>query len=362
MKFFVLPDSFKGSISSSEFCEIAKNALSKKPDDEVLTYPICDGGEGSVECLVKIFDGKTFSSKVTDGNLLKRNAVYGYCSDKAFVSVAESSGLAKTMIKDPFVTTTYGMGEQILHAKHLGKKKIVLCLGGSSTNDGGAGLVKALGGKFFNKSGEDFLPTGGTLKEIDSVDLSDFYKNIEGMEFTALCDVTNPLLGPNGCTYVYAPQKGAKTAEKLSELEDNMRVFAEKTAFLGADPTTPGAGAAGGLGDCVIAFLKGKLVRGIDFILDSIDFEKIAASSDVIITGEGKYDASTAYGKAVRGIQDRAERVGKKVYVFCGKNDSADKVFVRELNDPALSLQENMKNTAENLSKAFDAFYNEIHK
>lgn len=361
MKFLVLPDSFKGSISSSDFCEIAQKTLRKKPDDEVLSYPICDGGEGSVECLIQIFNGKTFSSKVTDGNLLKKTALYGYCADKAFISVAESSGLAKTMIKDPFVTTTCGMGEQILQAKHLGKKKIVLCLGGSSTNDGGAGLVKALGGKFYNNAGEEFLPTGGTLKEIATIDLTEFYKNIEGMEFTALCDVTNPLLGPNGCTYVYAPQKGAKTAEKLAELEENMRIFAERTSFLGADPMTPGAGAAGGLGYCVIAFLKGKLVRGIDFILDSIDFENKAASSDVIITGEGKYDASTAYGKAVRGIQTRAERVGKKVYVFCGKNDSSDTAFVRELNDPALTLQENMQNTAQNLKKCLDEFYKEIN-
>ncbi len=356
MKFLVIPDSFKGSISSTEFCEIAKKSLRIDASDEIECYPICDGGEGSVDCLTKIFDGKVVTAPATDGNLFKRKAIYGYDKEKAFISVAETSGLAKTLIKDPFVTTTMGMGEQILQAKHLGKKKFILCLGGSSTNDGGAGLVYALGGKFLNDRGETFLPTGGNLSEISSIDLTDFYKNIDGSEFIAMCDVVNPLLGENGCTYVYAPQKGAKKPEERDKLEHNMKVFAEKTAFLGVDPFTPGAGAAGGLGYCVLAFLKGKIVRGIDFILDAIDFKTKAMSSDAIITGEGKYDASTSYGKAVRGIMDRASELGKDVYVFCGKNDVPGDKRVRELNDPDMSLQDNMRMTAEHLKTALEQF------
>lgn len=360
MKYLVIPDSFKGSVSSVDFCEIAKKALTRFPDDEVDCYPICDGGEGSVECLVKIFGGSVLSAPITDGNLFKKKAVYGFDGEKAFVSVAESSGLAKTLIKDPFVTTTMGMGEQILQAKHLGKKKIVLCLGGSSTNDGGAGLVYALGGKFFNEHGESFLPTGGTLKDIRSIDLDDFYKNVEGIDFTALCDVTNPLLGANGCSYVYAPQKGAKKTSEQEILEQNMQHFAKVTSFLGVDPMTPGAGAAGGLGYCVLAFLKGKLVRGIDYILDSIDFEKKAENVDAIITGEGKFDRSTSFGKAVRGIIDRAERLNKNVYVFCGKNDVPEAKNVFEINDPTLSLDENIASTKSHLESALKKFAESI--
>lgn len=356
MKFLVIPDSFKGSISSKEFCEIAKKALRSDANDEVECYPICDGGEGSIDCLTEIFNGKTVSAPVTDGNLFKRKAIYGYDKTKAFISVAESSGLAKTLIKDPFVTTTMGMGEQILQAKHLGKKEFILCLGGSSTNDGGAGLVYALGGKFINANGEIFLPTGGNLSEIASIDLTDFYKNIEGLKFTAMCDVTNPLLGKNGCSYVYAPQKGAKKTDEVAKLEQNMQDFAKATAFLGIDPSTPGAGAAGGLGYCVLAFLKGKLIRGIDYILDSIDFKTKASASDAIITGEGKYDASTSYGKAIRGIMDKAKEVGKNVYVFCGKNEVPDDDRVHELNDPHLTLQDNMNLTAEHLESALKQF------
>ncbi len=356
MKFLVIPDSFKGSISSEEFCEIAKRSLRSDENDEVECYPICDGGEGSIDCLTKIFDGKIVAAPATDGNLLKRKAIYGYDKTKAFIAVAETSGLAKTLIKDPFVTTTMGMGEQILQARHLGKKEIILCLGGSSTNDGGAGLVYALGGKFYNHNGENFLPTGGNLSEIFSIDLTDFYKNIAGLHFTAMCDVTNPLLGENGCSYVYAPQKGAKNANEVTRLEQNMKDFAQKTSFLGIDPSTPGTGAAGGLGYCVLAFLKGKLIRGIDYILDSINFKTKAASSDAIITGEGKYDASTSYGKAVRGIMDRAKAVGKNVYVFCGKNEVPDDKRVHELNDPLLSLQDNMDMTARHLETALKQF------
>ncbi len=356
MKIIVLPDSFKGTLSSEEFCKIAEKIIPSALAAEVIAFPVCDGGEGSVDCLVKLTNGKTISTKVTDGNLFKKNALLGYGGDTAFIAVSESSGLPQTLIKDPGITTTKGMGEQILQAKHLGKKKIVLGLGGSSTNDGGAGLVCALGGKFFDKDGTEFLPTGETLCKIEKIDLTEFNKNIEGMEFVGMCDVKNPLLGISGCTYVYAPQKGAKKKERLDELEDNMKHFASVSSFLGVDPMTPGTGAAGGLGYCVLAFLKGKLISGIDYILDKIDFEKIAADADYVFTGEGKFDPTSLSGKVVSGIKKRAEKLGAKIVVFCGAGTPQEGYIVKPINDPTLSLAENMQKTAENLEKTIKDF------
>ncbi len=351
MRILVLPDSFKGSLSAIDFCGIAKRVIENNLGASVECYPICDGGEGSVDCLNTIFNGKTFTSKVTDGNLFKRTAKFGYDDKHAFIAVSETSGLPQTMIKDPGITTTVGMGEQILQAKHLGKKDIVLCLGGSSTNDGGAGLVYALGGRFYDKDGNSFLPTGDTLGNVVSIDLKDFNKAIEGMTFTALSDVTNPLLGPNGCSYVFSPQKGAKTQAQVDRLEYNMAQYATVTGFLGAEPSSPGAGAAGGLGYCVLAFLKGKIVSGIDFILNAIEFEKKVAAADIIITGEGKFDTTSLSGKVVSGIINRTPK-DKRIFVLCGQGDPNDKVTVVPINDHNLSLSENMMNTKTNLENA----------
>ena len=356
MKYIILPDSFKGSLTAIKFCKIAEEIISASENTVVDAYPICDGGEGSIDCLTALFHGKKLTTKATDGNLFIKNATYGYSDEYAFIAVSETSGLPQTLIKDPAVTTTVGMGEQILQAKHLGKKKIILCLGGSSTNDGGAGLVHALGGKFINKDGVPFLPTGGTLREIEKIELNDFYQNIEGMDFIALCDVDNPLLGPNGCSYTFAPQKGAKTQKQLNFLEDNMKYFAEKTAFLNVDSSEKGAGAAGGLGYCVLSFLKGKIISGIDFILDKIDFDSVAKDADYIITGEGKFDQTSLHGKVVSGVLSRAERMHKNVVVFCGDGMESSHCRVVAINDPGQPLDINIKNTESNLRKAIGAF------
>ncbi len=361
MHFLVVPDSFKGSLSAFDFCKIAKEVLSERfPSATFSTYPAFDGGEGSVETIAYLTGAQTLTTTITDGNFFQKKGTYAFGKDTAYIAVANSSGLPDTLIKDPFYTTTFGMGEQILQAKHIGKKNFVLCLGGSSTNDGGAGLVSALGGKFLRRNGESFVPTGGTLAEIDSLDLTDFIKNIEGLTFTALCDVKNPLLGENGCSFVFAPQKGAKTPEKQRILEENMQHFAEKTAFLGCSPEWEGTGAAGGLGYCVLAFLKGKLLSGSQYFLDLIHFTEECEKADYILTGEGKFDKTSSMGKLIGTVLSAVRKENKKINVFCGKNASEslpngiEGIF--ECNDSSLTLAENMEKTEEHFRKALQIF------
>ncbi len=368
MKFLIMPDTFKGSIENIDFCFVAEKVLKNHfPDAECLSYPIADGGEGSIECIVRLLGGHLLPTKVTDGNFFKKTVAYGFSGDTAYIAVANSSGLPSTLIKDPLVTTTYGLGEHILHAKNLGKKKIVISLGGSSTNDGGAGMLAALGVRFLNADGEKFIPTGGTLKNIHKIEIEDFLKNIDGLTFTALCDVKNPLLGPNGCSYVFAPQKGAKTKEITDILENNMRHYASATSFLGVDPSDPGNGAAGGLGYAVKAFLKGNLISGIDYILDMIRFENIAADADYILTGEGCFDLTSLNGKVVGGIAARAQKTGKKITVFCGRNnypsnasypENIQKVY--EISDRSLPIETQLATADKNLEKSLDGFCREL--
>lgn len=364
MNFLVVPDSFKGSMTGEEFCAIARKVLCQNENNLVASCPIADGGEGSVECLMNAIDGVLVGGKAADGNLFKKNATYGVKDDSAYIAIANTSGLPQTVIKNPLYTSTYGMGEQIKQALNLGKKNIYLFLGGSSTNDCGAGMLAALGCKFFDENGEQFIPVGGTLGKIASIDDAEMRKSIEGVRFTALCDVKNPLLGKNGCSYVFAPQKGAK-GDDLSTLEENMRLFYEKTKYLRVDQNFDGAGAAGGTGYCIKAFLGGNIVSGIDYFLDACGFDDAAKDADFIISGEGKFDRTSLNGKAVGGIVARARKLGKEVVVFCGVSDIEGELpcgvkSIYRINDASLSVEENMKATKNNFEKAISKFLREV--
>lgn len=351
MRFLIAPDGFKGGMSSSEFCSAAKYSLEKR-GYETYCLPLTDGGDGFVSTFTDILGGDTLVCRVTDPNFFIKNARYGVKGDTAIIGAAECCGLAKTMIKNPLYATSYGLGEAVDLAKKLNKKKIVIGLGGSATNDGGAGVVCALGGRFFDKNGEEFTPVGNTLKDIERIDLTDFDEKIAGMEFTVLADVKNPLLGKDGCSYRYAMQKGAKE-EELAELEENMKHFAEKTAFLNVSPDFPGAGAAGGLGYCFKAFFKAEIVSGAEYALDESGFDEKLSRCDAVITGEGKFDDTSFEGKICSAVIDRAKRAGKKVYVMCGLN-ATDRRDVIEINDRQASLADNIRHSAENLQKVLE--------
>ncbi len=362
MRYLVMSDSFKGSMTAKTVCEtVRERILSHDPSSEVTVFPAFDGGEGSAEYLTGIYGGKMVSVRAANATGRRVPSNFGMKDKTAFLAVADTSGLPGARIRNPFVTTTRGLGDQILEAIRLGAEHIVIGLGGSSTNDGGAGAASALGAVFCDENGDPFVPVGGTLGKIASVDVTELKKKIAGVRFTALCDVTNPLTGENGCSFVYAKQKGARSRKKRAELDGYMKRYADVTAFLGVSPDTPGAGAAGGLGYFVRAFLGGELVSGADFFLNAIDFDKRVKNADVVISGEGKFDGTSSQGKICGKIIGRAGAAGKPTVVFCGAAENAeapDGTTVVTINDPSLPLAENLARSRENLSRAVDRWLN----
>lgn len=353
MKFLVAPDSFKGGMKSTRFCAIAEQKLQEYGHDAACV-PMTDGGEGCTEIITAVMGGRLLECKATDANFFRRSCRYGLFGDTAVTAVSECAYIADTLIKNPLFTTTYGLGEIIGLARSLNRKKIVVGLGGSATNDGGAGLICALGGRFFDAGGASFVPVGGTLKNIASADLTDFYRNIEGMSFIVLADVDNPLLGERGCSRVFAPQKGARGAD-IEEAETNMQCFAAQTAFLNTDPNFPGAGAAGGLGYCFKAFFGAEIISGADYLFAITGFDKLLGECGAAITGEGKYDRTSDMGKICSRVSEKAALAGKRTYIFCGERET-ERDGVYEINRRGLGLEDNIARSEEHLALAFDEF------
>ena len=365
MKFLIAPDSFKGGLSNTEFCNIAARVLSGY-GQECRLFPLSDGGDGFLTTYVSVFGGTVSECKVSDANFLKRFARYAFDGEKGVCAVSECASLANTMIKNPLFTTTFGLGEIIRLLLKLGKKEIIVGLGGSATNDGGAGMLSALGVKFYDGDGQAFVPVGNTLKNIKAIDVSDFRKSVEGRIFRVLTDVKNPLTGEEGCSRIFAPQKGA-SAQDVEELETNMLHYVTQTAFTGVDPNFEGAGAAGGLGYCFKAFFDAEIVSGAEYFTSTEDFEKAFEECDVVISGEGRFDEtggdSYRAGKICPKVISDAIRAGKKAAVFCGEKSEGFKfgeAEIVEINDRTISLKENIALCGEHLEKALRAFAEKI--
>ena len=362
MKILIAPDSFKGSLSAVRFCEIAEKTIkSILPDAEIDCMPVADGGEGTLECLQSAMDCKIVKCFVQNSLYEEEVSLVGFIDNgkTAIIEAAQSNGLPQIKGREnPEETSTYGVGQLVAFACDLGAKKIILTLGGSSTNDCGLGLLAALGGCFYNKDGVSFVPTGGTLTEVQEIDLSMMYPRLQGASFEALCDVYNPLYGENGCSAVFGPQKGADP-EMVKRLDEGCRHISKlfnkmRTTDFALEK---GAGAAGGLGFCVLAGLNGKLKSGIDTILSLCEFEKRSSDCDLIITGEGSFDRQSAMGKTIGGIIKRAGKV--PVVVFCGKSDGSDVDGIKDVVEisKGLELEEAIKNTEQNLEKAIKEYF-----
>lgn len=362
MKILIAPDSFKGSLSAVRFCEIAEKTIkSILPDAEIDCMPVADGGEGTLECLQSAMDCKIVKCFVQNSLYEEEVSLVGFIDNgkTAIIEAAQSNGLPQIKGREnPEETSTYGVGQLVAFACDLGAKKIILTLGGSSTNDCGLGLLAALGGCFYNKDGVSFVPTGGTLTEVQEIDLSMMYPRLQGASFEALCDVDNPLYGENGCSAVFGPQKGADP-EMVKRLDEGCRHISKlfnkmRTTDFALEK---GAGAAGGLGFCVLAGLNGKLKSGIDTILSLCEFEKRSSDCDLIITGEGSFDRQSAMGKTVGGIIKRAGKV--PVVVFCGKSDGSAVDGIKDVVEisKGLELEEAIKNTEQNLEKAIKEYF-----
>ncbi|GAB6521955.1 glycerate kinase [Bacillus cereus] len=328
MKVVIASDSYKESLKAIEVCEaIERGFRAIFPNAKYVKIPIGDGGEGTVESLVDATGGRIISISVTGPLRESVQAFYGVSKDKktAFIEMAAASGLQHVPVekRNPLITTTKGTGELILHALNQGAEYIILGLGGSATNDGGAGMLAALGVRFINDKGEVIDPSGGTLHSIVAIDFSQMEPRLKGIKIEAACDVDNPLFGMQGASFVFGRQKGANV-EMMKELDENLKHYANiLKRYVSSDVSEiPGAGAAGGMGAAVISVLKGDLRRGIEIVLDYTNFDKHIEDADLIITGEGRIDEQTAYGKAPVGVAGRAKRFSVPVIAIGGSVSS----------------------------------------
>lgn len=367
-----MSDTFKGTLTSCEIGEIAKEVILKIfPGCEIVTVPIADGGEGTVECFMAALHTPPVSVEVQGPYGETVEAVYTRTGAKAVIEMSSAAGLplvGKHM--DPKVTSTYGVGQIIRHAVEHGCREILLGLGGSATNDGGCGCAAALGVNFYNAGGARFIPVGGTLDQIRRIDLEPCHRLLEGVKITAMCDIKNPLFGPLGAAYIYGPQKGADQ-ETVLLLDEQLRCLDRQIQQnLGSSiALLPGAGAAGGMGAGCVAFLGAELVSGIDAILNLVDFDSCLDGADLIITGEGRIDAQSVNGKVLQGILNRTRTRDIPLIAVVGNiSESAASAYemgvtaMFTINREALDLEksagksrENYKSTLEDILRLIKA-------
>ncbi len=326
-KIIIAPDSFKGTLSAREICDTAREAiLSILPAARVECLPLADGGEGSAEIMTDALGGEMIPVEVAGPFGDPVDARYGRAGETAIIEMAQAAGLSRCEKKDVMNAGSFGVGQMILHAAHHGARRVILCLGGSATNDGGCGMAAATGVRFFDKTGASFVPTGGTLEQISRIDAREMDPAVQAMSFTVMSDVKNPLFGENGAAYVFAPQKGADAAQ-VEALDRGLRHFADvarrDTGFDIA--ALPGSGAAGGMGGGSVVFFNAVIRSGIDTVLDALRFEERAKDADLILTGEGKMDEQTMGGKAVSGVLRR--RGNTPVIAVVGGYEGDERVF-----------------------------------
>lgn len=356
MKFVIAPDSFKGSISAQDACAAIKRAIEEIiPSASVICKPIADGGEGTLDALIPT--KRQIRLSATGPMFKPVSAQYGNIGDVAIIEMAAAAGLTLVPESDRNAgnTTTYGVGEIITDAISNGYRRIMLTVGGSATNDGGCGMLAALGARFTDMNCEEFIPTGNTLYNISRIDLSDVKKEAFDCEFIIATDVKNPLLGENGATYVYAPQKGA-APEELDYMEKGMAHYAQLLTAMSKRNVAEidGCGAGGGLSAPLLAFFNARIQSGIDTVLDITDFDSALTDADAVITGEGKIDCQSLYGKAISGVAKRANEKGISVYCFVGcVGDDIDKLKSMGITDifDILSIADSSEDAIQNAHK-----------
>lgn len=324
MKVVIAIDSLKGSLSSMEAGTAIKDGiLAAKPDAKVIVKPLADGGEGTTDALIEGMNGERIDLTVTGPMHTPVDAYYGYLKDTntAVMEMASAAGitLVPDSEKNPLLATSYGVGEMINDAIQRGCRNFIIGIGGSVTNDGGIGMLKALGVRFLDENGEDAGEGGQALAKVARIDVSGMNPLLKECHIQVACDVNNPLCGENGSTYVYGPQKGV-TEDMKKTLDEAMAHFARVTSETLENDymNTPGAGAAGGLGYAFLAYTGAALTPGIELILDAVGLEEELSGADVVVTGEGRLDFQTAMGKAPVGVARLAKKYNAKVIAFAG--------------------------------------------
>lgn len=364
MKIVVAPDSFKGSLSASEVAECIGAGI-RKADPEIIirTIPIADGGEGTVETMLKAAGGGIIEVVVTGPLGVRLNSFFGVLKDSstAVIEIAAAAGLGLVPDdkRNPLLTTTYGVGELILEAVNRGCRKIIVGLGGSATNDGGLGMAQALGVVFYDKDGAKIGPGGQFLEKVDSIRMDNMDPRLKDIEIIGACDVKNPFYGPEGAAHVFAPQKGADK-DMVRMLDEGLEYFAETVAReVGIKvQDVPGSGAAGGMAGGLLAFTGAVLKPGIEIVSEVCNLEKEIADADLVITGEGRTDAQTAYGKVPAGVAAVAQKYNVPVVCLSGGlADGFEEIYNHGITaafsciNNAMTLEEAMAGAAEMLTQ-----------
>ena len=333
MRFLFASDSFKGSLSSEKIIELLKESAENVfPGCETRGVPIADGGEGTVDAVIAVTKGEKRVIEVHGPLMENVESSYGiFHGDCAIIELAAASGLPMVSPekRNPLNTTTYGTGELIRDALDQGYQKISIAIGGSATNDGGMGAMRALGIRFLDAEGKELEGRGSDLAKVVDIDSTNLHSAVAEAEFTVMCDVNNPLTGPKGATYTFGKQKGG-TPEILDELEMGMKNYAmviQKKFGINVD-SIAGAGAAGGLGVALCVFLNAEMKSGIETVLDLIDFDGLLEETDLVVTGEGQIDWQSAFGKVPSGIGQRCQAKGiPAVAVVGGMGSGAEKIY-----------------------------------
>lgn len=365
MKIVIAPDSYKGSLSALEVAKsIQKGILNFDENIETVIVPMADGGEGTVQSLIDVSGGKIVELTVHDPLFREINSFYGIMGDgvTAVFEIAAASGLPllNPEERNPLLTTTYGTGELIKDALNRGCEKFIIGLGGSATNDGGCGMAQALGVKFLDKNGKEVGMGGGELSKISSIDLSGIDQRINNASFLAACDVDNPLCGAKGASAVYGPQKGASENDVIA-LDNGLNHFSQivKQQLRLDIKDIPGSGAAGGLGAGVLIFLNARLEWGITIVTRTTQLAEKMEDTDLVITGEGRIDFQTAFGKTPFGVAQIAKTKNIPVIVLAGSLGEGYKTLYEKgfdgifsIIDQPMSLQEAIDQAAELLENA----------
>lgn len=362
MHIVIAPDSFKESLSALEIANIVEQGFqSVFPEATFSKIPVADGGEGTLQAIVDAKNGRLVAVEVNDPLQRKVTAHYGLVDNDsvAIIEMATASGLTLLSIdeRNPLITTTYGTGELISHALDHGARKIILAIGGSATNDGGTGMLQALGAQFLDQNQKSLAAGGAALQQLHTIDLSNFDTRIQECEFEIACDVDNPLVGERGASAIFGPQKGA-TEDNVATLDSALDHYADIiTALFNEDHRfAHGAGAAGGMGFAALAFLKGQLKPGIRIVMDIVNLADAVKNADLVITGEGKIDRQTIFGKTPIGVAKTAKKFGKPVIGIAGSlghdayhvhDHGIDAVFT--VTQRPETLEKALKDTADNL-------------
>ena len=363
-KIIVIPDSFKGSMSSTLVTDILSSSIDKYMSTNVVKVPIADGGEGSVDCFLQIRKGKKIYTKVHSPDFKMINAYFGLLEDEtAVIEIAESSGLTKQDHKHPVDSNTYGFGELIKKALDYHCKKIYLCLGGSATTDCACGMACALGACFYDESHNAFIPTGATLSKVKSIDITSLDSRIQETKFIVMSDVENPLYGKNGAAYIFGPQKGA-SRQQVQLLDNGLKHISKLLEDIyHIDPFTKGAGAAGGAGYGCLTFLNAEIISGIEGFLGLVHFDDLVKDCDLIVTGEGCLDKQSLMGKVLSGLKKHAPDT--KIVSFCGKCKLSEDILEQnniEVLEIAkeTTIEESIKNGSYYLKKASDNYFEHL--